>query len=230
MARNDDKLWLQQTLNRVAIIRAQEEIDRRGKSLPCHVVAVSGSIVTVAFDLIGVTMPQITIPKAENPYFRQPTQVGDLGITKACDVYLGGVSGLGGGTADTTIRGNLATLYFEPISNANSPPPTGYENYAVVQGPAGVFIQQIGGSATVVVDSTNILATLGSATMTLNSSEAQLAFGSTTITANSSTITLTAGGYTVSIAAGGLTINGIPFMGHTHSGVTTGSGDSGGVT
>ncbi|MHB1781027.1 hypothetical protein, partial [Acidithiobacillus sp.] len=81
MASNSSKLWLQDSLNRLAIARAQGEIQRQGMALPCHVIAVSGSIVTVQFDVSGVSLPQVTIPKAESPYFRQPTQIGDKGST-----------------------------------------------------------------------------------------------------------------------------------------------------
>lgn len=199
MQRNEDKLWLQQTLNRVAIVRATEEIDRRGSALPCHVIAVNGSIVTVAFDLIGVTLPQITIPKAEDPYFRQPTQIGDKGVTQACDVYLGGVSGLGGGVADTTIRGNLSTLFFRPISNQGSPSPN--PNACVVQGPDGAIIQTLSGTtSTIVVTPTGI-------TMT---------YGSTMLAMNDNSITLTAGGETITLNSSGLDIGGILFGTHAH--------------
>ncbi len=167
----DDRLWLQESLNRIILARVAEEIERRGRALPCHVVAVNGSIVTVAFDLIGVTMPQVTIPKLENPYFRQPTQVGDKGTTQYCDTYLGGVSGLGGGTAGTSVRGNLAALYFVPISNQGSPPPTGYENYAVAQGPDGVFVQDLTGAVQGIFSKSNgITLSAGGHTMTINSS------------------------------------------------------------
>ena len=52
-------------------------------------------------------------------YIRIPVQAGMLGWLLSSDVYLGGVSGLGGGTADLTRRPNLSNLVFSPIGNKN---------------------------------------------------------------------------------------------------------------
>ncbi|MHB1659592.1 MAG: hypothetical protein ACYCRF_09835, partial [Acidithiobacillus sp.] len=198
MASNSSKLWLQDSLNRLAIARAQGEIQRQGMALPCHVVAVSGAIVTVQFDVAGVSLPQVTIPKAESPYFRQPTQIGDKGSTVSCDVYLGGISGLGGGVADMTRRGNLSALWFQPISNSGSPPAN--QTQAIVQGPGGALIQTVDGTSTVDVTETGTTITLGSTTFVLTSTS----------------ITMTAGGKTVVVDSSGLTIDGIPFGTHAH--------------
>src|ERR1700740_3746370 len=119
MAENYGKLWLQKTSNQLAITRAQQAIRRLGRALPCRVVAVSGSIVTVAFEVNAApwTLPNITIPKAESNWVRMPTQVGDKGYTAPADAYLGGISGLGGGVATLTQPGNLTALVFTPVSN-----------------------------------------------------------------------------------------------------------------
>jgi hypothetical protein len=141
MASNFIKLWVQKDQNAAAIKRAKQTVEITGKALPCRVVAVNGPIVTVAFevDTAPWTLPQITIPKAESPYFRMPTQVGDLGVTVPADAYLGAVSGLGGGVAKLFGRGNLSSLVFLPVSNKNSPPDD--PNKAQVMGPDGVIIR-----------------------------------------------------------------------------------------
>lgn len=165
------KLWLQDTQNRVAILRARLAIQAQGRALPCHVVAVSGAIVTVAFDVSPSPwpLPQVKIPKAESPWIRMPTQVGDKGMTVSADAYLGGVSGLGGGTADVSQPGNFAALLFVPVSNAGSPPTD--QNAAQVQGPNGAIIQTTTGiPSSIVVNQNGITMTYGGKVVTLNAS------------------------------------------------------------
>jgi len=212
MASNYTKLWLQKTLNQGAQRRALSAIQSTGRALPCRVVAVSGSIVTVAFEVNAspLTLPQITIPKAESPWIRMPTQVGDMGVTLPADAYLGGVSGLGGGTANLTRPGNLSSLVFVPVSSKASGPID--QNAAQIQGPNGAIIRTTTGTESQIVTSQS------GTTMT---------FGSNTITLNTSGITLTGGGKTVTINSSGVTIDGILFETHVHSGVQTGASNSG---
>jgi hypothetical protein len=94
------KVPLSRSLSAFAQKKALSEIAKRGQALPGHVVAVSGAIVTVNFDVQGVTLPQVAMPLIGAEYIRWPIQVGDKGYAAAADAYLGGVSGLGGGTAD----------------------------------------------------------------------------------------------------------------------------------
>lgn len=160
---NAERLWLQDTLNQVAVTRAAEAIQQLGQALPCRVVAVSGSIVTVAFELTSPwTLPQITIPKLESAWIRSPTQVGDLGMTVPADVYLGGISGLGGGTADATRRGNLSTLAWLPVSNNGSPPIN--QTQAQIQGPNGVILQTSDGNVRFDLTETGITFTVNGLT------------------------------------------------------------------
>jgi hypothetical protein len=166
---NYDKLWLQRSLNDNAIKRAQEAIQGTGRALPCKVTAVNGSTVTVSFLVSSKiwNLPSITIPKAEDSWVRSPTQIGDMGYTVPGDCYLGGVSGLGGGTADLRKRANLSALVFHPVSNSNSPPID--PNAAQVQGPNGVILKTTEGTASsIVVSQTGITLTFGSTTVTLN--------------------------------------------------------------
>lgn len=199
------KTPLSQTLSSFATWQALNEIQKRGTGLPGTVAVVSGPIVTVNFDVSGVTLPNVTMPVFGPEYIRYPIQVGDLGVAFPVGLYIGGVSGLGGGTADTTLRGNLATLVWFPIGNKNwtaSP----NANATVLYGPQGVVIQDKAGSSP-----------------------------DFSVTVNSSGITMTGGGHTVVLNSSGLTIDSVLFATHDHgpgtyvAGSTAVTGDSGPV-
>jgi len=111
------KTPLSRTLSGFATQKALDEIAKIGLRLPGHVTAVTGAIVTVNFDVEGLTLPQVTMAAAMSRYARAPIQIGDLGYATTADAYLGGVTGLGGGAADGTQRGNLATLVWVPLGN-----------------------------------------------------------------------------------------------------------------
>lgn len=217
-----DKLWMQHDLNTLAVNRANELIQTLGMALPCRVTAVNGAIVTVALEVQSDRpLPLVTLPKAESPWIRMPTQVGDFGVTMPASVYLGGISGLGGGTASMTQPGNLSALIFVPVSNANSPPAN--TNMAYVQGPDGATIQTTTGTtSSVVTDTSGTTVTFGSNTLTVNGSEINGAVGSSSIQMTGISITLSAGGSSIVINASGVTIDGILFDTHIHGGVTTG--------
>ncbi len=168
MSDNAEKLWLQDSLNRTAINRAADAIARLGKALPCRVTAVSGSIVTVEFEVSSQwTLPAVTIPKAEGPWIRSPTQVGDYGLTVPADAYLGGISGLGGGVANMVPRGNLTALSWVPVAAV------GFSavniNAAFVSGPQGAVIQTENGSCVMTLNSTGVTIKLGAKTWTFTS-------------------------------------------------------------
>lgn len=76
---------------------------------------------TVKFELANIpfTLPNVTVPTGFPEYLRIPFQPGDFGVVMPADAYLGGISGLGGGTADLSIRGNLSSLVFVPVGNKN---------------------------------------------------------------------------------------------------------------
>ena len=111
-----------------------------GKTLPCHVVAVAGGIVTVQFDIVsGYTLPQIVVPVGGSEYYRIPIQVGCLGVVVAISARIGNVSGLGPqNPADLNQGANLTSLVFMPIGNVNWWAKPG--NQAVVYGPNGVLL------------------------------------------------------------------------------------------
>lgn len=211
MAEESSKLWLQSSLNRVAVRRVHDVVQSLGRRLPCRVTAINGAIVTVAFEIQAApwTLPEITIPKAESPWIRMPTQVGDLGWTETADAYLGGVSGLGGGVATTAPPANLGALVFVPISNANSPPID--PNAAQVQGPNGAILKTTTGTTSSVVT---------------NTSGTTITFGTTVLTINASGITMTVGGKTYTFTATDATMDGIAFGSHVHGGVQPGSSNT----
>jgi hypothetical protein len=226
MAENYAKLWVQKSANQLAINRVQQAIENLGRALPCRVVKVTGSIVTVAFEVNSApfTLPNITIPKAESNWVRMPTQEGDFGYTAPADAYLGGVSGLGGGTATLTRPGNLSALVFTPVSNRNSPPID--QNAAQIQGPNGAIIKTTSGTTSSVVT---------------NQEGTTITFGTTTLVVNASGITLTVGGQTFNWG-GTEAVSTLPIQapdvvlprgsvnGHIHGGVQTGSGNTGNMT
>jgi hypothetical protein len=89
-----------------------------GQSLPATVVSITGGIVTVKFALTSpYTLPNVTVPIIGSEYVRLPIQAGCPGFVLSADAYLGGMSGLGGGTADLSPRGNLSMLVWTPIGN-----------------------------------------------------------------------------------------------------------------
>jgi hypothetical protein len=135
-----------------------------------------------------------------------PIRVGDQGVTMTADVYLGGISGLGGGAAGLSRPGNLTALIFQPVANAAWLPPGGDPNMRVIQGPDGVQIQDLAGK---------VIGTFS------KSNGITLSFGGNSIVINSSGITINGQGNT--------TIESRVFLNHEHKGVQTGGGVTQGV-
>jgi hypothetical protein len=210
------RVWTGQVTQRLAKQKAADQIVETGMSLPCHVTKViSAHIVVVAFDVQAVsghtplTLQSITLPVLGSQWFRSPIQVGTQGSTIAADVYLGGVSGLGGGTAVMARPLNLDGLMFSPLGQTNWPTALGSysinPNMATVYGPAGAVLSDTAGENMVVVSSG----------------------GTVAITAQTS-ITLTVGGKTIVINSSGITLDGILWDTHQHQGGNGGTGLTGG--
>lgn len=119
-----------------------------GKVLPAAVVERNGNMVVIQVLLRNVpyVVPHLTVPLFGPEYIRYPLQPGDKGILIPADTYLGGVSGLGGGTADLTPPANLSALTFLPISNTEweSVDP----NVLTMYGPEGVTLRDSGSNTT----------------------------------------------------------------------------------
>jgi hypothetical protein len=226
MADNYDKLWVQKSANQLAINRAAQAIQKLGRALPCRVVAVNGSIVTVALEIQGSpqTLPNITIPKAESPWIRMPTQVGDKGVTMPADAYLGGVSGLGGGVATLTQRANLTALVFVPVSNKGSGPDD--PNAAQVCGPNGVIVRTTTGTTSkIVTNQSGTTITFGNNSLTLSATGLVVNINGQTFTWGSTGVTST-----LPITAPDVILPNGAVNPHTHPGVQTGSGNTGTMT
>jgi len=206
------------------------------QSLPCHVVSVSGSIVTVAFDVLSgkITMPQVTMPVFGPEYIRYPIQVGDKGYAMSATASLRGQSGLGTGVADFTDPGNLTSLVFMPIGNKNWFTVDG--NILFMYGINGVEITTKNQDVTLLLNHSGITINLGGGNLIINN-------GNTTMNGNLTVNGLITGtnGFAISGGSGGtmnvtgniattgtITNNGKNIGStHTHSGVTTGSGNTG---
>lgn len=112
------KVRVGRAMNEFAEKKVLDAIQILGKALPASVVKNDNSIVTVNFEVQSdFTLPQVTIPLYGCEYVRYPIKAGDLGIVIPADVYIGGVSGQGGGVASLTTPANLSALVFLPISN-----------------------------------------------------------------------------------------------------------------
>ncbi len=162
MADNSRKTSLAHSLNSLAMRRANDAIQILGKTLPARVVSVQGQIATVAFELdtAPFTLPNVQVPISTSKYDWIPYQKDDKGLLVPSDVYLGGISGLGGGTADYPQRGNLSTLQFHPTSNKEWSDSD--SNFRITQGPDGVIIRDTEKKCTIKITKTDITITVQS--------------------------------------------------------------------
>ncbi len=203
MADNSRKTPLQPSLARIGQAKAQDALQLTGKSLPCSIVrVVSSGIVTVKFEVNSApfTLPDITVPVEMSEYLRLPLQVGDKGWVRAADARLGGVTGLGAGVASLNQPGNLAALVFAPLGSTTW---TVVDLNALVgYGPNGFVLRDTASNTTIVGTPTSLTLTRGGASITLTGGNVEI--------------------------VGTLIINGDAYLAHEHSGVQTGSGNSGG--
>jgi len=189
MSDNSQKTPLAKSLNAFATGKALDAIQLLGKALPASVVSAAGGIVTVTFELQSdFTLPQVTIPLATSQYIRVPLQPGDKGMVIPADARLGGVSGLGDGTATLDQPGNLSALAFVPLANSSWFAVDG--SVLTMYGPKGVTLRNVAGSTSV-----------------------KLADDSVKLTTPSASISV--GGGQV-IVTGELIINGMPYLKHRH--------------
>ena len=139
---NEQKTPLIAGLNNFTDGRIDEANETLGRAVPAIVSAVdgTGTIVTVALQLQSrYTLPPVTCPVGFPEFIRFPIGPGTRGFIMAADYYMGGMSGLGGGTAKLTRQVNLATSIFFPVGNRGffaSPNPEA----TVIYGPDGVIL------------------------------------------------------------------------------------------
>lgn len=181
-----------------------DKLQGLGQVLPCSIIKVEGAIVTVNFEINNskFTPPPVRCATVGSKYIRTPLQIGDKGICVAANARLGGINGLGIGVAGLVNPSNLGGLVFLPIGNLN---------WATVDGNAVVLIAPNGG----VITTDN-----GISKVTVSGSQASLQYAGNSIVVDNSGISIT----------GTLTINGTPYLAHTHTGVSPGGSNTGGVT
>lgn len=146
MGNNVQKTPIARALEQFTGRKIAGALSLEGQSLPGSITAiVSSGIVTVKFEIAATktspyTLSTITVPVAGPEYIRFPLQVGCKGLLLTADAYLGGISGLGGGTADLAPRANLSALVFLPIGSTEW---SASENAqaVVIYGPDGVIIR-----------------------------------------------------------------------------------------
>lgn len=213
MASNAQKTALASSLNRFAARKIADFSQIAGKALPCSIVSVDGSIVTVKFELESTpfTLPNVTVPVAYPEYIRVPFQVGDKGVVASADLVLGGINGLGSGVAARSLAANLSALYFIPIGNKNWAAPID-PNKLEIYGKQGVVIlNALGGQIKITLTGTDI---------TLEVSGKKLVINNTTMTWDGDLVVKGA------ITAGSGTGDQVTLQHHTHGGGTIGSGET----
>lgn len=144
----EKKLSFAGNMNNFAANKIAQAQLMAGKVLPAAVVERNGNMVVIQVLLRNVpyVVPHLTVPLFGPEYIRYPMQPGNKGILIPADTYLGGISGLGGGTADLTPPANLSALTFLPISNTEweSVDP----NVLTMYGPEGVTLRDSGSNTT----------------------------------------------------------------------------------
>ena len=201
------KLPIFQNLVETARQQSQRTEHMSPRTMPASVVSVSGQIVTVKFEVKSeFNLPQIQVPIFGSEYIRIPVQPGCKGILIPSDYYLGGISGLGAGTATLAKQGNLSNLSFFPIGNKNWSSVD--KDTLTLYGVKGVEIMdKQGGNSLISIKDDAISMTNGSSSVTVSSNGSEISHGSNSVKADSSGVTVT----------GTLTINGMEFTAHTHT-------------
>lgn len=243
---NTQKTPFARAINRFTEGKVLDFIQLTGKALPCHVTAVVGSIVTVKFDVTSdFTLPDVTCPMFGPQYIRYPIQTGCLGVVLPADVYLGGITGIGGGTADFSLPSNLSALVFMPVANngaldgnnsSENWPETENADALVLYGPDGAIIRTLDKNTTLTIKRDGVLLntdkTIGitaaeDVTLDTQKGLAVTAQEQSTVQADGETLTIGGGSIRSSgvLKAGNGTTNTVTISGHTitvHDGIVTG--------
>ena len=147
------------------------QLQQMGQSLPVSIVEVDGPFVTVKFEVQSpdITFPNIKVAQAISRYARPPTQIGDKGFVVAADVYLGGVTGLGGGYANYgRIESNLSTLVYVPLSNISWPSVD--QNAYNITAPNGAVIKDDSGNSVITLTPSSITLQCGGSSIVIDAS------------------------------------------------------------
>jgi hypothetical protein len=200
MGQNAQKVPFARSLQETAQRRVLDRLQIEGKELPCSIVSVTGWIVTVKFELKA---DPFTLPQITVPVFNSLYDY--IPLQKGDLGVVMSIDTYLGGISG--LGGGVAQLGVVPNLTALGFVPCGNKNFPapsdpnkrIIQGPKGAIMQTLDGMVQVIVDKDT---------------------GDVTVNAKSgSKINLN----------GELWINGKKYLNHEHSGVQTGSGDSGGV-
>lgn len=108
-------------LNELAQSQAKKAIAQLGMSLPASIVAVTGQVATVKFEITtiadGYVLPPVTIPIMGSSYVQQPFQLGDTGFVMPVDASIFTVAGMTQGAANLHALPNMSSLVFFPVGN-----------------------------------------------------------------------------------------------------------------
>lgn len=143
MSTDAQKTPIARTLETFAERKVRNVLALTGKALPASIVAIINSgIVEIKFELNAspYTLQNMTVPVAGAEFVRMPFQIGTLGWVQTADVFLGGMSGLGTGTADLRGVAVLSALVWSPIGNVNWTPSEN-PNAIVLYGPDGFVLR-----------------------------------------------------------------------------------------
>lgn len=163
-----NKFDLGANLQTMADSRVQQAFELFGKALPVSVVEAKGAIVTCQFEVFtdAFALPKVTVPVGISRYVRLPIQKGDKGFVVPCDVPLGGIDGLGLGTAALDAGANLTSLVFFPIGHAQWP---SVDPKAVVQtAPNGVELRDDSNASNFKLTPSGITITTSQLTLTIS--------------------------------------------------------------
>lgn len=231
-ANNAQKTPVLRSLNRVAQQRAIDAIQLTGKALPCSVVSRDGAIVTVKFEIDSIfTLPNVRMPIAGSQYIQVPIQSGCKGVAFPADARIGGMSGLGSGTATLAQIANLSALVFFPIGNSSWAAPDDPDKLtlwgpdgAILRGPSktGPRVEVTADGVSLIMnDSVQILMTAAGTVikgpLVIEGAVSGVPGGGGTINFGSADVTTT----------GNVTSQSINLRTHTHGGVQTGGGNTG---
>lgn len=169
MSGNQQKTPFGESISRFATSTAKSVGELVGKSLPATLKAITGSIVQLNYEVTGSqTLPSPTVPLMGSKYHRLPYQPGEKGVTLAGGAYLGGMSGLGEGTADLSQRGNLSTQFWAPLSSADWPAED-QNTHTLIGGPNGIKLKDATGAAILTMTATTISMSVGGHTLSIDS-------------------------------------------------------------
>lgn len=171
MADNTQKTIFGKSLRRIASHAAHVATAMMGKTVPATITSISGAIVTTNYEVQNSHLPgNVQMPVLGNRYYRPPYVKGEKGMALSADYYLGGMSGLGGGTADTSAHGNLSTQVWAPIGSTAWPAVDQNAN-VVTGGSSGILLRDSeGATCTFTLTSTGVTITIGSCIVTITSS------------------------------------------------------------